>query len=91
MKMLCPKCNDKIVRKRMNIAEGCLGAIFLEFSFWMIAGILSLILYTVSNSTVIFIISFVILLIFAHIIDSNYATFKCISCGEEFLKSELSE
>ena len=75
----------------MDVAEGCLTMIFVEFSFWIIAGFLSLILYTVSNSTVILVLSFIILLIIAHLIDSKYSRYICITCNESFSKPELKE
>ena len=91
MQKLCPNCNQALKRKRMGFADSCLSTIAIEFVFWFVAGILSLILYKINNSAVIFVLAFIIIIIGAHLLEAKYATYNCIPCKKEFKKSELNE
>ena len=75
----------------MGLGEGCLSAIFIEFSFWLIAGIISLVLYKFVDSVVMFVLAFIVLLIAAHFYERSYAAYRCVSCGNEYTKKEASE
>lgn len=89
--MTCPECKGKLIRKRMGIYEGCVGAIALELVFWTVAGIVAIFIHMYVGSTVIFLITFIILITLAHYLDKKYSVLKCESCGAEFKISELKK
>ena len=75
----------------MGRTESCLSSIAIEFVFWFIAGILSLFLYKIDNSITIFVLTFIVIIIGAHLLELNYSTYICQSCEKEFKKTELNE
>ncbi len=89
--MNCPVCNEKLIRKRMGIFEGCLSAIAIELAFWLIAGVFALFLYRLVTSTVIFVLAFIVLIGIGHYIDRKYTVFKCESCDTEYRISDVKK
>ncbi len=86
--MKCPICNRKLIRKRLRLFDGCLGAIVVEFTFWTVAGFLALLLYKFAFP-VIAAITCIILVVVFHRLDHKYSVHECIFCGKEFQMSEL--
>ena len=87
--MECPVCNGKLIRKRMGVFEGCLSAIAVEITFWLVAGIIAILMHMFIGSTVIVVLAFVVLIGIGHFIDKKYSVLKCESCKSEFRISEL--
>ncbi len=89
--MICPECKGRLMRKRMGVFAGFLGAIGLELAFWIIVGMVAIFIQMYVGFIAILVIACIIIISLAFYLDRKYSVLKCESCGGRFARSDLDK